>query len=195
MGSWRGEESSDWQKASSSSDSSLGLGAISELGNPNLNSGGGGGGDRCSTRRIVKSHCGTEEVEPGKFVRKCMKTEQLLRFCVGRPVEVVESNSEYTEDDVTEDMARGSLPFESFPHESSLARLGSEIEAKARSMFGDSSRCFFEAAEEIKNGFSQALGLPMEPPPFNRQRSMDGMFEEASKKKSDSPYSEFFRAS
>ena len=40
--------------------------------------------DRCSTRKIVKSFCRTEEVEPGKFVRKCEKTEQILRDCVGR---------------------------------------------------------------------------------------------------------------
>lgn len=40
--------------------------------------------DRCSTRRIVKSQCRTEEVSPGKFVRKCQKTEQILKDCVGR---------------------------------------------------------------------------------------------------------------
>ncbi|GMP78732.1 hypothetical protein CsSME_00034555 [Camellia sinensis var. sinensis] len=40
--------------------------------------------DRCSTTKIVKSHCTTEEVEPGKFIRKCEKTEQILRDCVGR---------------------------------------------------------------------------------------------------------------
>ncbi|CAN6712899.1 unnamed protein product [Malus baccata var. baccata] len=28
--------------------------------------------------------CKTKEVEPGKFVRKCEKTEQLLRDCAGR---------------------------------------------------------------------------------------------------------------
>lgn len=40
--------------------------------------------DRCSMRRVVKNHCWTEEVEPGNFVRKCEKTEQLLRKCAGR---------------------------------------------------------------------------------------------------------------
>lgn len=44
----------------------------------------GDSGDRCSTRKIVRSNCRTEEVEPGKFVRKCEKTEQLLRDCAGR---------------------------------------------------------------------------------------------------------------
>ncbi|XP_059668628.1 co-chaperone protein p23-2-like [Cornus florida] len=39
--------------------------------------------DRCSTRKILKSHCKTEEVEPGKFLRKCEKTEQILKDCFG----------------------------------------------------------------------------------------------------------------
>lgn len=37
-----------------------------------------------STRKIISSQCRTEEVEPGKFIRKCEKTEQLLRDSVGR---------------------------------------------------------------------------------------------------------------
>jgi len=40
--------------------------------------------ERSSTRRIVKSSCRTEEVEPGRFVRKCDKTEQVLRESLGR---------------------------------------------------------------------------------------------------------------
>jgi len=28
-------------------------------------------GDQCSVRKVVKSQCRTEEVEPGKFIRKC----------------------------------------------------------------------------------------------------------------------------
>lgn len=49
-------------------------------------SGGGGEGAQCATRRVVQSRCHTEEVEPGRFVRKCEKTEQLLRDCIGRYV-------------------------------------------------------------------------------------------------------------
>lgn len=41
-------------------------------------------GERCSTRKVMKTQCKTEEVEPGKFIRKCEKTEQLLRDCAGR---------------------------------------------------------------------------------------------------------------
>ena len=55
-------------------------GEISRLENPNPRS----DGDQCSTRKVVRSQCRTEEVEPGKFVRKCEKTEELLRDCVGR---------------------------------------------------------------------------------------------------------------
>ncbi|MFS7915285.1 hypothetical protein Hanom_Chr02g00163471 [Helianthus anomalus] len=39
---------------------------------------------RWSTRKIISSQCRTEEVEPGKFIKKCQKTEQLLKDCVGR---------------------------------------------------------------------------------------------------------------
>ncbi|RXH68872.1 hypothetical protein DVH24_031205 [Malus domestica] len=44
-------------------------------------------------RKVVKTQCKTEEVEPGKFVRKCEKTEQLLRDCTGRLLLVVAAAS------------------------------------------------------------------------------------------------------
>lgn len=53
--------------------------------NPNSNPS-SDSGDRCSTRRIVQSKCNTDEVEPGKFIRKCEKTEQILKDCVGKSV-------------------------------------------------------------------------------------------------------------
>ncbi|CAL1396131.1 unnamed protein product [Linum trigynum] len=37
----------------------------------------------CSTRKVVRSNCKTEEVEPGKFLRKCEKTEEVLREFLG----------------------------------------------------------------------------------------------------------------
>ncbi|KAL6988153.1 hypothetical protein U1Q18_013900 [Sarracenia purpurea var. burkii] len=120
-------------------------------------------GDRCSTRKIIKSQCKTEEVEPGKFVRKCEKTEQIIRDCVGRPSEVVQSNKEYTEEDVSNLMKKGSFPMESselVPFD--FPGLHSDIEAIERSLFGGLGR-FFEAAEEMKNGFFRAFGSqPME---------------------------------
>ncbi|THG12681.1 hypothetical protein TEA_026808 [Camellia sinensis var. sinensis] len=256
--------------------------------------------DRCSTTKIVKSHCTTDEVEPGKFIRKCEKTEQILRDCVGRlvgmiswdvyhecseheckvdvcfpsklgqggalgvwtsgelsstqeaninltacglghhfayrhtipidrgalevchmrrdvgdvaprglamcrawtggkldwfammcnvglhaqvwstwlslwascghgegakdsyrlPSEVVQSNKEYTEEDVSDQVKKGSFPMES----SELVPFGfpglrGDIEAIERNFFGGLSR-FFEAAEEMKNGFFSVFGSP-----------------------------------
>ncbi|GMY18924.1 fra a 1-associated protein [Fagus crenata] len=69
------------------------------------------------------------------------------------PVEVVQSNKEYTEDDVTDEVLKGSVSFGS----SELGALDfpglrSDIEAIERSFFGGLNN-FFEAAEEMKNGF------------------------------------------
>ncbi|KAI3688022.1 hypothetical protein L1987_81728 [Smallanthus sonchifolius] len=115
---------------------------------------------RFSTRKIISSQCRTEEVEPGKFIRKCEKTEQLLKDCVGRPSEVVQSNKEYTEEDVTEQMTKGSFPMQStettpfvFPG------LRSDMEAIERDLFGNMER-FFEAAEDMTKGFFGMFGSP-----------------------------------
>ncbi|XP_028777533.1 uncharacterized protein LOC114745863 [Neltuma alba] len=102
--------------------------------------------DRCSTRKVVKSQCRTEEVEPGRFVRKCEKTEEVLRDCIGKPVEVIQSNKEFTEEDVTDAVQRGGSFMFGSPG------LQSDIEALERNFFGGVSR-FFEAAEEMSNGF------------------------------------------
>lgn len=67
-----------WRWHDDDGDSGRGLGGVPDL------AGGGGDGAQCATRRVVQSRCHTEEVEPGRFVRKCEKTEQLLRDCVGR---------------------------------------------------------------------------------------------------------------
>ncbi|XP_020224978.1 uncharacterized protein LOC109806857 [Cajanus cajan] len=108
--------------------------------------------ERCSTTKVVKSQCRTEEVESGKFVRKCEKTEELLRNCVGKPVEVLQSNKEYTEEDITDEVLKG-IPFRSseggvfdFPG------LRNDIEVMERGMLDGLSR-FFDAAEEMKKGF------------------------------------------
>lgn len=142
------EEANGWPSSAGSTD-------INEFENPNSNS-----GDRCSTRKVVTSKCKTQEVEPGKFVRKCEKTEQILRDCVGRPVEVVQSNKEYTEDDVTDEVIKGSFPMESSElRPFDFPGLRSDIEAIERSLFGGISR-FFEAAEEMRNGFFNVFGSP-----------------------------------
>ncbi|KAK6231968.1 hypothetical protein QQP08_017480 [Theobroma cacao] len=116
-------------------------------------------GDRCSTRKVVRSQCKTEEVEPGKFVRKCEKTEEVLKECVGRPLEVLQSNKEYTEDDVTEQVLRGNFLSGSQHVEGSFdfPGLRSDMEEIERRFFGGFNR-FFDAAEEVKNSFLDAFG-------------------------------------
>ncbi|KAJ7971347.1 Mal d 1-associated protein [Quillaja saponaria] len=138
---WRDDEDDELKQST---------GDITEFRNPNSKS-----GDQWSTRKVIKSQCKTEEVEPGKFVRKCEKTEQILRDCVGKPVEVVQSNKEYTEDDVTDELLKGSFPFGSSGSENGLFSfpgLQSDIEAMEHSFLGGLTR-FFEAAEDMKNGF------------------------------------------
>lgn len=109
--------------------------------------------DRCSTRRIVQTKCNTEEVEPGKFVRKCEKTEQILRDCIGKPTEIVQSNKEYTEDDVTDDVMKGTSTLgSSNVRPFDLPGLRSDIEAIECSISEGINR-FFEAADEMRNDF------------------------------------------
>ncbi|XP_004494268.1 fra a 1-associated protein [Cicer arietinum] len=133
-----------------------------------------GSDERYSTRKIVKSQCRTEEVEPGKFVKKCEKTEELLRTCTGKPVEVLQSNKEYTEEDITDEVLRGrSTTFGSSNSSSDhgvfdFPGLRSDIEVMERNLFGGLGR-FFEAAEEMKNGFFDVIAKS--PPIFDVESS------------------------
>ncbi|MED6124209.1 hypothetical protein PIB30_056918 [Stylosanthes scabra] len=119
-------------------------------------------GEQCSTRRIVRSQCKTEEVDPGKFIKKCEKTEELFRDCVGKPTEVVQSNKEYTEEDVTDEVLRGGRFASSDRGVFNFPGLRSDIEDMERSIFGGLSH-FFGAAEEMKNGLFDIFANP--PPP------------------------------
>ncbi|XP_027352562.1 uncharacterized protein LOC113863248 [Abrus precatorius] len=136
-----------------------------------------GDSERCSTTKVVKSQCRTEEVQSGKFVRKCEKTEELLRNCVGRPVEVLQSNKEYTEEDITHEVLRGgSIPFSSSNSSSDhgvfdFPGLRSDIETLERNLFGGIYR-FFEAADEMKNGFFDVFANP---PGINAESSSPSM--------------------
>lgn len=136
-----------------------------------------GDGERCATRKVVSSHCRTEEVEPGRFLRKCEKTEQIFKDCIGRPSEMVQSNKEYTEEDVTEQMTKHSFPFE--PAEqgpSHFPGLRSDIEAIERDLFGGIDR-FFQAAEEMKNEFFNSIRGPHiseAPPSYKRRGNNEG---------------------
>ncbi|PKA50896.1 hypothetical protein AXF42_Ash007551 [Apostasia shenzhenica] len=140
---------------------------------------GGAGGEEeanCTTRRISKSSCTTEEVEPGRFVRKCEKTEEILRACVGRSPEVVESKTEHTEDDVTDEMMRGMLPTYSGTDAFTFPGLRSDLESIEQEMLGGFSN-FMESAEKITNEFLNSFNIPsiQKPrwPPLERRRSPD----------------------
>lgn len=120
--------------------------------NPNSSS---SSSEICGTRKVVRSNCKTERVESGKFIRKCEKTETILKDCIGKPVEVVQSNTEYTEDDVTDEMTQESARgFDSVPFD--FPGLRGDIESIERHLFGGMNR-FFEAAEDVKNGFFSAV--------------------------------------
>ncbi|OWM82604.1 fra a 1-associated protein [Punica granatum] len=113
--------------------------------------------DRCSTRKVVKSQCKTQEVEPGKFIRKCEKTEEIFRSCIGKPSELVQSNKEYTEEDVTAEMQRGFVsPGSLDDGHFNFPGLRSDIDAIGQSLFGNIDR-FFQEAEDMKNSFFKSI--------------------------------------
>ncbi|KAH7512275.1 fra a 1-associated protein [Ziziphus jujuba] len=60
------------------------------------------------SKTVWKSKCRTEEVEPGKFVMKCVNSKDITSYRCGRLVKV-NSNVEHTEEDVTEQVLKGSL--------------------------------------------------------------------------------------
>lgn len=73
---------------------------------------------------------------------------------------MVQSNKEYTEEDVTDQMTKGSFPMQS----SEMTPFGfpglrSDMEAIERDLFGNMDR-FFEAAEEMTKGFFGMFGSP-----------------------------------
>jgi len=120
-----------------------------------------GSGDRCSARKVISRKCRTEEVEPGKFVQKCEKTEQLLRDCVGRPTELVESKTEYTENDVSRDSASIPNPLDGRQELAELESyippiLRGDLDNFQQSLFGGLDS-FIHAAEEMANDFFQSF--------------------------------------
>ncbi|PIA54201.1 hypothetical protein AQUCO_00900628v1 [Aquilegia coerulea] len=162
---WKDEEEDD----KSSSSSALGIRG-NDLQNPNPSF---SNNNSSSTQKVIRSQCKTEQVEPGKFVRKCQKTEEIFKSCAaGKPLELVKSNTEYTEDDVTNEMTRGGSSSPLFSSEDkpfNFPGLRSDIEAIEKSISGGLGH-FFDAAEEMK-GFFQIFGAPLEkefPSPFRR---------------------------
>ena len=86
--------------------------------------------------------------------------QNLFRFDFS-PTELVQSIKEYTEEDVTGQMAKGALSLDN-SEDTNFPGLNRDIEAIGRSLFGTISRAF-EAAEEIKNGFFNVFGDPVTP--------------------------------
>lgn len=81
---------------------------------------------------------------------------------------MIQSNKEFTEEDVTNQVVNGSFASGSSEHRPfDFPGLRSDIEAIEHSIFG-SMKGFFEAAEEIKNGF---FGFLRDQPLFNRESS------------------------
>lgn len=72
---------------------------------------------------------------------------------------MLQSNKEYTEEDVTNEVLKGgSTTFSSSdPRVFAFPGLRSDIEVMERNLFGGLSR-FFEAAEEMKNGIFDVFG-------------------------------------
>ncbi|XP_073005779.1 fra a 1-associated protein-like [Typha latifolia] len=144
-------------------------------------------GVACSARKVVRSSCRTEEAEDGRFIRKCERTEETLRDCVGRSVEVVESKTEHSEEDVTDEVKRG-VPSFGFPTSSSEPFT-----------FPGISSDFLEEAEGMVDGFFRSFGLPSnhaphgEPAPFGGQKQEDrGLDKDAPDQPIESSiYSEF----
>uniref|UniRef100_A0ACD5WY16 Uncharacterized protein n=1 Tax=Avena sativa TaxID=4498 RepID=A0ACD5WY16_AVESA len=155
---------------------------------------GGGEGAQVGTRRVVQSRCHTEEVEPGRFVRKCEKTEQLLRDCVGRPTELVESKTEKTED-VTDEMTGASRSL-GFPTKEPFAFPGlrSDIEAIEKDFTGGLGS-FLDEAERMANDFFKSFGFPSTHDEKSRalpRRPVERHIEEGTGKKAkENDYSEF----
>ncbi|CAL9042862.1 fra a 1-associated protein-like [Musa acuminata AAA Group] len=146
--------------------------------NPDPNSRFAAGEERCSTQMVVRSTCRTEEVQPGRFVRKCEKTEQTLKDCVGRPVELVESKTEHTEDDVTDEVTGGLFPSNSPTMEPfNFPGLHSDIEGIEGRLFGGFGN-FLEAADGMANEFFKSFGDPCwhkhESLPFRQWETADG---------------------
>lgn len=75
---------------------------------------------------------------------------------------MVQSNKEYTEEDVTNQMNKGfALPALESSHQTpfDFPGLRSDIEAMERNFFSGLDR-FFEAAEDTMNGFFGSFGIP-----------------------------------
>ena len=112
-----------------------------------------------------------------------------------RPSELVESKTENTEEDVTEEMKNGSLSL-GFPTNEPFAFPGlrSDIEALEKGLFGSLGSVLNEA-ERMTNDFFKSFGFPStqdrQPSPFPGQPAERHIEEGTTKKAKEGDYSEF----
>lgn len=105
-----------------------------------------------------------------------------------RPVEVLQSNREYTEDDVTDMVVNGSSPFgRSRDRPFDFPGLRNDIEAIERH-FSGGLKNFFDAAEEMRNSiFGIFADLPSGEPSKRRGISIEGHSEVESSTEPNEP--------
>ena len=107
----------------------------------------------------------------------------------------MESKTENTEEDVTEEMKSGSLSL-GFPRNEPFAFPGlrSDMEALEKDFFGSLGNVLDEA-ERMTNSFIKSFGFPpvhdRESSPFRRQPAEKHIEEDTARKTKESDYSEF----
>ncbi|MCO5578059.1 hypothetical protein L7F22_031897 [Adiantum nelumboides] len=123
--------------------------------------------DGCSHTKVVKSRCFLDHSSDGKPIKKCEKTEQLLRNCLGKPQEIVETKSECTEEEVGDGWSmeafneeKGLKPFlhDSSPGSQSPWNPFQGTDPFSRGL-SDGFEGFIQAAEEMMNEAFNQLGF------------------------------------
>lgn len=103
---------------------------------------------------------------------------------------MLQSNKEYTEEDITDEVLKGrSIPFNNSSDGGmfEFPGLRNDIEVMERNLFGGLSR-FFDAAEEIKNGFFDVFAQSPESSSPSRRRGIP--IEEYRRAEADPKYKE-----
>ncbi|KAH7414813.1 hypothetical protein KP509_14G012500 [Ceratopteris richardii] len=122
--------------------------------------------DGCSYTKVVKSRCFLDRNSEGKPVKRCEKTEQLLRNCIGKQQEIIESKSLCTEEEVPNGWTMDSsseegilpLPHELSPHSQSPWNPFQGADPFSRGL-SDGFESFMQSMEEMMNDAMNQLGF------------------------------------
>lgn len=126
--------------------------------------------DACSYAKSSRSRCFLDHNSEGKLVKKCEKSERLLRQCIGKPREILESTTQYTEEDAPHgwtleaslDKQKELHPFPfdmpSLPHGSSQTPSLPDMQPFSKGL-EDGFEIFIHAAEETMNSVFNQLGI------------------------------------